>query len=92
MRFSLKLSLTCTVFISESLRTLAGGRAVVLAEDLVVGPEGAHEVQQLPLVGLVHLVDASVVRRLRLSQMRRNILSSSSTVGGLAHGSSLKSL
>ena len=40
-----------------------GGRAVVLPEDLVVGPEGAHEVQQPPLVGLVHLVDAAVVEQ-----------------------------
>ncbi len=38
-----------------------GGRAVVLQEDLVVGSEGAHEVQQPPLVGLAHLVDAAVV-------------------------------
>ncbi len=37
------------------------GRAVVLAGDLVVGPEGAHEVQQPPLVGYTELVDAAVV-------------------------------
>ena len=40
-----------------------GGWAVVLAEDLVVGPERAHEVQQPPLVGLAHLVNAAVVEQ-----------------------------
>ncbi len=38
-----------------------GGWAVVLPEDFVVRPEGAHEVQQVPLVGQAELVDAAVV-------------------------------
>ncbi len=36
-------------------------RAVVIQENLFVGPEGANEVQQPPLFGLVHLVDTAVV-------------------------------